>query len=343
MIKKRRFPAPDPESTHMFYQTIKSFPEQLLKGWQIGVGAEWPKFQNRRFRNIYYSAMGGSSFPADLVNDFLFPQRILTLVRDYRLPAVCGKEDLVFSASFSGNTEETLAVFQQAVRKKMSVVALANGGGLKELAASSGEALFLQIPDCLQPRLAAGYFFSCILGALYKLGYIESKLKELEALTDFLCRRQSDFETLGEKIAKDLVGFVPMIYGPGHMEASCRVWKIKFNENVKIHSFYNIFPEINHNEMIAYSNLILNPAIIYLISRFSHERVKKRMAVMKKILLPRVPVIEIPLSGTAPLEEIFESLAVSDYTSYYLAKIYGNDPEKVEMIEDFKTKMMVDE
>ncbi len=326
----------------MFYKTIKSFPEQLLKGWQIGAGAEGPMFHNRRFRSIYYSAMGGSSFPADLVNDFLSPRRILTLVRDYQLPVSSSKEDLVFSASFSGNTEETLDVFQEAISKKMAVVSLANGGRLKELATSSGYALFLQIPDCIQPRLAAGYFFSCILGVLYRLGYIESKLKELETLTDFLNARQADFEALGEKTAKELAGFVPMIYGPGHMEASCRVWKIKFNENVKIHSFYNTFPEVNHNEMIAYSHLILNPAIIYLISRFSHERVNKRMEVMKKILLPKVPVIEIPLLGKTPLLEMFESLAVSDYTSYYLAKVYGNDPEKVDMIEDFKSRMMSD-
>lgn len=324
-----------PELPHfMFYETIRRFPEQLLKGWQLGSCLEK---KPRSFRCIYYSGMGGSSFPANLVNDFLHSSPPLQVVRDYQLPVNSCEEDLVISASFSGNTEETLDVFHESIERKLNIVALANGGKLMQLAKSKGVD-FLQIPDCLQPRLAAGYYFSCILGILYKLGYIESRENELEALVDFLRRKQADFEALGRKTAKGLIGFVPMIYGPSHLESTMRVWKIKFNENAKIHSFYNSFPELNHNEMEGFSNLILNPAIIYLISRKSHARISKRMEVMQQVL-SKVPFYPISLCGEGHLQEMFESLAISDYTSYYLAKHYGVDPEKVEMIENFKAKM----
>ncbi len=322
----------------MFYETIRTFPQQFLKGWEIALNADSSRLANRQYRHLYYSGMGGSSFPADLVNDYITPFCNLIVVRDYALPATCDHNDLVFCASFSGNTEETIEVFKEAIEKKMNIVVLANGGKLKELAISKKAAL-IQIPDCIQPRCAAGYYFSSILGVLYKLGYLDSKQHELSCLTEFLNNKQNDFEKLGSKLATSLIGRVPIIYGPKHLENACRVWKIKFNENSKIHSFYNIFPELNHNEMVGYSNLILNTAVIYLNSSQTHRKVKKRMNVMKNLLSSKIPFYQINLSGNGLLQEIFESLAISDYASYFLAQKYGVDPVAVKMIEDFKLQM----
>ena len=43
--------------------------------------------------------------------------------------------------------------------------------------------------------------------------------------------------------------------------------------------------------------------------------------------------------GETVLEKVFNSLLLSDWTTYYLAKNYGVDPEPVPIIEEFKGQL----
>ena len=285
-------------------------------------------------RRIFYAGMGGSALPADLVNDYLGTHPLL-LVRDYQLPKDAGKKDWVIAASFSGNTEETIAVVHDAEQRGCPTIILANGGHLKKIAKAKKNP-FIPIPDCIQPRCATGYFFATILGLLHRSGRLPDQRKILEGLEDFLLQRQGIHEKQGEKIAEALEGRVPIIYGPSELYGACRIWKIKLNENCKIQSFFNVFPELNHNEMVGFSQMIMEPTLVYLISQFMDRRIKKRMAVMKEILGGKVPILEISLAGADRLQETFDALALADYATYSLAMRIGVDPTPVEMVEDFK-------
>jgi len=282
--------------------------------------------------------MGGSSLPADLVNDILGTEVPLQIVRDYQLPSSISPKDLVICASFSGNTEETLEVLEEAMGIGCQTVIMTHGGNLKKIAEAKN-LTFIPIPDCIQPRCATGYFFASTLCLLYCLGKLDSKKAELEELASYLKGRQDKYETKGKALAQQLKDRVPIIYGPPSLGGTCRIWKIKINENAKIQSFFNVFPELNHNEMVGYTKLIMKPALIYLKSHFMHPRIQKRMGVMKDLLEKQIPIHEIELSGKNLLQETFEALAMGDYTSYYLAQAYGVEPAPVEMVEDFKVKL----
>jgi glucose/mannose-6-phosphate isomerase len=91
--------------------------------------------------------------------------------------------------------------------------------------------------------------------------------------------------------------------------------------------------------MVGYSQLIMEPVIVYLVSQFMDRRIAKRMAVMKEVLGDKIPILEIPLAGRDPLQETFDALAVADYTTYFLAEKMGIDPTPVEMVEDFKKRL----
>jgi glucose/mannose-6-phosphate isomerase len=282
--------------------------------------------------------MGGSSLPADLVNDHLWGQCSLQIIRDYRLPPDADGEDLALCASYSGNTEETIATLDNALHRHCTVVALSHGGQLRELAESKNIP-FLKIPHCIQPRCATGYFFAATLGLLHRFGFIASPHEELAALRDFLIPRQAEYEARGREIASLLKDRIPIIYGPTSLQGACRIWKIKFNENSKVQSFFNVFPELNHNEMVGFTRLLMSPSIIYLRSKFMPHRINLRMETMKEILSAQIPFIEIALSGDSLLKETFESLAIGDYASYHLALGYGIDPAPVELVETFKGRL----
>ncbi|HCU23388.1 MAG TPA: bifunctional phosphoglucose/phosphomannose isomerase [Deltaproteobacteria bacterium] len=321
------------------YQSIRNFPQQFLETWNLvsrhpGL-APWKKSPESR---IYYAAMGGSSLPADLLNDYWDGAPRLEVVRDYRLPKSAGPQDLLIAASFSGNTEETLAAFEDGLERGCRSVAMSNAGALRKLAEQKGVP-WIAIPDCIQPRSAAGYFFAAVLTCLHRLEVLPSPLSTLEKLTSFLVTIQEEAEAQGKKLAEALQGFVPIVYGPTEFYAVCRIWKIKFNENAKIQSFFNVLPELNHNEMVGFTKLLMKPALLMLESRFMNPRLRRRMDVMQELLEGEMPVHRLRFKGDELLHEMFASLAVGDYASYHLAKNYGMDPAPVAMVEAFKRKL----
>jgi glucose/mannose-6-phosphate isomerase len=291
-----------------------------------------------KFRHYYYAGMGGSSLPADLINEYLKGRPSLKVVRDYALPEDAGAKDLVLCVSYSGNTEETLSCFHDAGTKGCARVVLSNDGKIKNLAEAEGVP-FIPIPDCIQPRCATGYFFASTLGLLHRLQLLDSAKGQLRELAGFLEDHQDKFESTGKELSAKLKGRVPIVYGPTELEGVCRIWKIKFNENAKVQSFYNVFPELNHNEMVGYTQLIMEPSIIYLKNSKMHPRNRRRMEVLKEVLGDKIPIHGVNLAGDNLLQESFAALAVGDYTSYYLAEAYGIDPAPVAMVEDFKKRL----
>jgi len=47
----------------------------------------------------------------------------------------------------------------------------------------------------------------------------------------------------------------------------------------------------------------------------------------------------IPMKGSTVLEKIFATSLLADWTSYYLALAYNQDPTPVDMVEEFKESM----
>lgn len=314
-------------------KTISHFHEQFMTMY----GQIQPvKLPFRRIDRVIVAGMGGSALPADLVNDYLGFQT-LTIIRDYQLPSGLTEHDLVLCSSFSGNTEETLGAFEEALARKLPVMAVAHGGELLKRAGLH-EVPFVNIPSCIQPRCATGYFFAALLGILEKIKKIPSQQATLEKLAAFLQSHQNGCATVGKELAEFFKEKVPVIYGPTSLAGVCRIFKIKINENAKVPAFWNVFPELNHNEMVGFTQLKMNPAIVCLKSRFMNPRIARRMQVMQEVLAS-VAFKTVDLAGADLLEEMFYAYLLADYSSYYLAGLYGVDPTPVAMVEEFKKKL----
>jgi len=288
--------------------------------------------------SIVVAGMGGSSLPADLVNDYLSYEGSPCLVRisrDYSLPSDINENTLVICSSYSGNTEETIASFHEALKKNAQIIVLANGGQLRDLAIQHKK-LHVEIPHAIQPRCAVGYFFSSLLFILESCGWLRDVAIKLNRIQKFIQQSDFDCETKGKELAKGMKDLLPILYGPTSLNALLRIFKIKLNENAKIQAFYNVFPELNHNEMVGFTHLITKPVILQIRSQYMHSRISLRMDVMKKLLNSSMPFFDVYLKGGDYLEELFYAHLIADYTSYYLALEYGVDPAPVDMVETFK-------
>jgi glucose/mannose-6-phosphate isomerase len=123
--------------------------------------------------------MGGSAIGGDLLRSIMLEKcKTPVLVhRDYDLPLLVDERTLVIASSYSGNTEETLSSFSQALKTPAKKLAITTGGKLKALADESNVPVFCFEYDA-EPRSAFGYNFFSLLGLLNKVGVISSVSKD---------------------------------------------------------------------------------------------------------------------------------------------------------------------
>ncbi len=307
----------------------------------------------KKFKKFIVAGMGGSHLAGGIVKT-LKPELDIVIHNDYELPPqfdlsrpsgtlptpgegkVRGKT-LVIASSYSGNTEETISAFELAIKNNLPVIAIATGGKLLELA-KQHKIPYIELPNTgIQPRSALGFSLLAFLKVMKQ----SDLLKEAKRLSQIL--RPSDLEQTGKELAAKLKGFVPVIYSSARNMSVPYNWKIKFNETGKIPAFYNVFPELNHNEMTGFdvkdTSRGLSEKFYFIILRDSedHPQVQKRMVVLEKLYRDRkLPVEIIELSGATKLEKIFSSLLLADWVAVHTAQNYGLETEAVPVVEEFK-------
>ena len=328
-------------------EIILDFPKQF----KIGLRAAKNINIKLKPKKICICGMGGSALPANLLAMVLeeYKEKLpLTIQRDYTLPSSVDKQTLIICISYSGNTEETISCAKEALKRKLKIVLISSDGQLERLA-KRYSLPFVQVEKGYPPRMALGYLFGALVGILDTLKLIPSSLKkELIELEGKL--KPEKLEREGKTLATTLKEKVPIIYASNRLKYLARIWKIKFNENTKIPAFWNYFPELNHNEMVGFTKFKTQSAkhktqnldfyFIILKDQKDHLRNKKRMDLTAKILRKQGIKGEIiKLQGETFLEKVFNSILLSDWVSYYLAKTYGVDPIPVKMVEEFKKLM----
>ena len=283
------------------------------------------------------SGMGGSHLAADILKT-IQPSLDIIIHKNYGLPD-CGnlEERLIIASSYSGNTEETIDSFQKALGSGLSCIAISTGGALLEIARKQ-KAPFIEIPQTnIQPRLALGLSSIAMAHAMRQ----RDLLLELNELSTTL--HPHECEKAGKELAHELQGCVPVVYTSLHNEAIAYNWKIKFNETGKIPAFYNVFPELNHNEMTGFdvqeTSRALSQNFFFIILHDSDDdpRTQKRMDILAQLYRDRdLKVKKLTLDSQNKSHKVFSSLVLADWTAYYTAVQYGLEPEQVPMVEEFK-------
>ncbi len=315
------------------FETIRKSAEQF---------AFEPKIENennlKKFSKYIIVGMGGSHLAGNLLKT-IKPELNIIIHSNYSLPAMSPsdlKERLVILSSYSGNTEETLDAYEEAGKLGLGRAVISIGGKLLEKA-KNDKVPYIEMPNLnIEPRSALGLS----LKSMSK--FVDEKiLEELTKLKDTF--HPEKFEETGKDLAEKLYGYVPIIYSSEKNQPLTYVWKIKFNETAKIPAFFNVIPELNHNEMNAYDvrdstrELSQKFYFIFLEDVNDHKKTQQRMKITAKLYQDRnFPTLEIPISGENIFHKIFESITVADFASCFIAEKYGTNPDGVPMVEEFK-------
>ncbi len=339
----------DPLDKSNFRQMILESPSQFAVGFDIAKNTHLPG----NFKSIMISGMGGSALPGNLFRIYLHslfqkeqPDKQPIQIyqnRSYGLPPEAFKDCLNFICSYSGNTEETVASFEEALAHKLPCIGLSSGGKIEEMClANNVPHIKLPIPfKGFQPRVGTGYFFGAMFQVLINQRMVPDMTTTLLAEAEALQTMMPSIEEAGKALSQKLVGKTPVIYATTRYKSVAMVWKIKMNENAKTPAFWNFFPELNHNEMVGWTLPQGKFIILMLRHQDSDPRVFKRFEITAELLRKQGVEVEIlDMAGTSVYSKVFTSIALSDFTSYYLALAYGQDPTPVAMVEDLK-KLLV--
>lgn len=326
-----------------FRQVILDFPNQFLKALNF---ASSQKLEGD-FNKLVICGIGGSTLPGDLVEAYLNYKNInfpVIVNRDYALPLGVNEKTLIFTSSYSGNTEETLSCFKELKSKNLETIGFGSGGSKLDEVCQEYNVPFVEYPDDgpdFQPRCALGYSFTSMIKVLSNCGVIDSVDNGIKRLAESL--KPAELEERGKEIARDLQGHIPIIYASEkYKKAIAQICKIKINENSKTEAFYNSFPEMNHNEMVGYTRTNGSYHVVIFRDYQDHERILKRFDITARILEEKgIGVTIVDMNKENDLEKIFNALILFDWVSYYLAIGAGQDPTPVTMVEGFK-KMMVE-
>jgi glucose/mannose-6-phosphate isomerase len=331
-----------------------SFCVDAAKHYQEAVeAAEKISLSYSKPENVVVAGMGGSAIGGEFLKDWA-RDRVkvpIEVSRSYSLPAYADERSLVLVVSYSGETEETLSAFLDAVQRGCMVFCVSSGGSLLRFAGRLGVS-FLRVPSGFAPRAALPYLFVPLLKALEKVGIVSGvsvELSEAIAVLGRVCSECAPEMPIGSNAAKSLAvgvnGTVPVVYGFGVFRSVAQRFKTQFNENAKVPSKWEYFSELDHNEVVGWERagrLAGCFSAVFIRDGEEPVEIRSRIETTKSLMLGGSRLFEVRSHGEGALARMLSVVCVGDFASVYLAILRSVDPTPVETISLLKAKVKQD-
>ena len=332
------------------YQSIWDFPENIIDAIELGENITL-KNKYLDVNNIIIAGMGGSAIGGDVVYSLVKNEIKIPFVvnRGYNLPAWANSSTLIICSSYSGNTEETISILEEARSLSAKVIGITTGGVLESLCKDYNFDS-VGIPSGLQPRAALAFSFIPLLYILKKTNLISVEVKNwLKSSAELIKSNREEYSSHKEsnpvyQLANKLYKKLPIIYADSaSLETVAVRLKGQICENSKILAYHSIYPEMNHNEIVGWENnskFFSNYYILWLMDDEMNSRNKSRKNIVSEILLDLdVGQQEIKVDGNSFKERFLLLIHYGDWLSYWCAILHNTDPSPVKNIQILKDKL----
>jgi len=337
--------------TENMLDVLVNFHNQIKDAVEIAGAIDVSSVNKEGIKNIVINGLGGSAIGGDLVRSYTSNEIKIPVYinRNYFLPSFVDSNTLIIISSYSGNTEETVSAYNDAIKKSCKIICISSDGTVEKIAGKN-QHLLVKIPSGLQPRCALGYSFFTLLITLFKLGLIKDKTEDISEVITLLEKKSKVYikheseNNVAIKIAKSLKGNLPIIYSSVDILDVVNLrWRGQISENAKILAYGNLYPEMNHNELVGWklnNDILKNTVVIFLKDEDDYEKIKLRMEITTEIMEKyATEIINLNGEGTCRLARIFDLIYLGDWVSYYLAITNNVNPTPVKAINYLKNKL----
>jgi glucose/mannose-6-phosphate isomerase len=326
------------------FKVLKETYKQVADAWSYRI--DLSHIKKNSLSEIIFCGLGGSAISGDLLCDYLTGELTLPLivVRGYNLPSYVMENTLVIISSYSGNTEETISCFEQAIKKRCKIIVITSGGKISEIAAANKIPTII-IQSGIQPRYAIGLSFFSLLRLMQELGLVDEDNNTKRIIN--LWQKQGEVyakeNNRALQIAEQIVGFIPVIYSSEFLSSTGYRFKCQLNENSKLHAFFNTIPEMNHNEIIGWESFKekqFQTKVIFLFDNEFHSQNKKRFDILKETLAEcNVEVLTLSSNEENKKVRIMDLIFFIDWISFYVSVLRGFDPSEIDFIHKMKQRL----
>ncbi len=299
---------------------------------------------------LVVAGMGGSAIGGALARAAMgdHASRPIFVTRAYGLPPWTTPDTMVLCASYSGETEETLACYESAGALGAKRTVVTTGGRLAEMARADGVPV-IPLPGGFQPRAAVAYMIVAALEVAALCGAGPRLTPEIDVAASHIEQLVAEWgpdaaeDSLAKEIARGLHGTTPVIAGAGLTSPIAYRWKTQINENAKQPCFWNELPELDHNEISGWEGAsdVGRFAAVFLDDSDAHPRVKERMDLTERLIADNAAAsYRLETRGQTAIERVISLVLLGDLVSIYLAALRGVDPGPVRLIDELKAMTM---
>jgi glucose/mannose-6-phosphate isomerase len=293
--------------------------------------------------HIVFAGMGGSGAIGDIFMSILSKTNIhVNIVKGYLLPPTVDSNTLVITVSVSGNTTETLAILEEAHKKKSKIIAFSSGGKMLDYC-TKNKIVHRLVTQYHSPRVSFTSYLYTILKVLHSF----LNIKHQDILESII-----ELEKTGQKINSlnltqnnsalnlaEWIKDIPMIYYPFGLQPVAIRFKNSLQENAKIHAITEDVIEACHNGIVSWeieSNV--KPILIQGVN--DYIKTKERWRVLKEYFKEnKIDFYEVISIEGSILTKIINLIYFLDYTTLYFSILSKRDPSPVVSIDKIKNKI----
>lgn len=298
---------------------------------------------------IIVAGMGGSTIGTDLIR-MVFADKLkifIEIINDYRLPAYADKKTLVVVSSYSGNTEEVIAVFKEGLKKKQPLFVITTGGRLARLAIKHKIPAYIFEPvynPSNQPRMGLGYSIFSQLELFRRIGAVNISRLEIVRALAFAEKALRGFykKNPAQNLAGKIFGKTPVFFSSAYFSGNAHILCNQINENAKNFAVYYSFPELNHHllEGLTHPAKMKNLIFISLESELDRPEIKKRQQATKKILKKKkLNFFALKLAGPDIFSQSLWLLILGGHLSFCLAVMNREKPHLIPWVDFLKKEL----
>lgn len=314
-------------------EALTKFPEQIQYAIENYVRHN---IEIADVENIVLCGLGGSGIAGRIIKSFYQNRSTLPIevISDYSLPHYVNEHSLVILNSYSGNTEETLSMYMDAVEKQATIIVITTGGLLSDLASENNIQQYNAEPG-FQPRMALGYsltYLALIFSELFSQNAeanLKTLIRHLNDYESFISRAKLGFAELQENTSKKFIIICDnQTYPIGVRFAQ------QLQENAKAEAFVHELPEANHNVIESYYEK--HDSVFLFIDSNLNEKITNRFNFLKELLEKNGQIVSELDFGGYSIEEVYETIYVLDWLSLLVSEKKGVKSDEIPNINALK-------
>jgi glucose/mannose-6-phosphate isomerase len=325
----------------MMKSLVENFSKQLSDAIAIGTKARLTEPAGQ-ISNVLICGLGGSGIGGSIVSELVVANANvpINVTKGYFIPAYVNENTLVIVSSYSGNTEETLNCMELAAGRNAKIVAVTSGGRMLEIAKEKNYD-HIVVPGGMPPRACLGYSLTQLFFILGHFKIITNNFqKELENAVRLIDAEESNIIAEARSIAEKLKDRTPVIYATTYYEGIAIRLRQQLNENSKVLCWHQIIPEMNHNELVGWTQKNDNLSVLIFVDKDEYSRNLARIDINKEVIKKYTShITEIYSKGTTAIEKAIYFIHLGDWVSVILGELRGADLMEINVINHLKSAL----